>query len=205
MKITKIQPQKYRKDRVNIYIDGEFALGLTAEIQCKYGLEEGMKIEEEFLQEILLKEEGAKAQNLALRFLGYRQRSKKEIVDRLAKEGFAEDIIEATLEYLKEYKLVNDLEFAQSFVKDKIKFNNHGPSRIKYDLYRKGIGDKIIDKVLVEDEKSQYKRALDLGEKRMKAYKNDDRNAQYRKLGGYLQRRGFSYGIVKRVLEELVK
>lgn len=205
MKITKIQPQKYRKDRVNIYIDGEFALGLMADIQYKYGLEEGMEIEEEFLEEILLKEEIARAQNIALRFLGYRQRSKKEIVDRLAKEGFDDDIIETCLDYLKEYKLVDDLEFAQSFVEDKINFNNHGPSRIRYDLYRKGIGDEIIDQVLVEDEESQYRRALDLGKKRIRSYRNDDRNGQYRKLGGYLQRRGFSYGVVRKVLEELVK
>ena len=95
------------------------------------------------------------------------------------------------------------MEFAKSFMKDKINLNKHGPPRIKYELYRKGVSQEIIEKVLEED-KNEYTRALELAKKKMSSYKNDDRNAIYRKLGGFLQRRGYSYDCISKILKELV-
>lgn len=204
MKITKIEKQRNPK-RVNIYIDGEFSFGLMAEIRYKYDLSEGMEINREYIDKVLLEEEGTKAKNQALRYLGYRQRSEKEIIDKLKKSEFSEDIIENTLLYLKEYNLIDDLEFANSFAKDKINLNNFGPERIKYELYRKGISNDIIQKVLEKNKDTEYNRALELGKKKLPSYKNDDRNGKYRKLGGFLQRKGYSYECVSKVLRELVK
>lgn len=204
MRITKITSQK-NNNRVNVHIDGKFAFGLMKEIQLRHNLAEDMKISQDFINKILLEEERAKAKEVSLKFLSYRQRSEKEIVNKLVKEGFKEDIVENTLNYLKKYNLINDLEFAKSFVRDKINLNKYGPQRIKYDLYKKGIAQDIIDQVLVEDRDQEYERALELGKKRIKSYKNDSRQAQYRKLAGYLQRRGFSYEVVSKVLKELVK
>ena len=132
----------------------------------------------------------------------YRQRSEKEIIDKLKRKGFSEDIIENTLIYLKEYNLINDLEFSKSFVNDKINLNKFGPERIKYELYRKGISQEIIEKVLAEDE--EYDRALELAKKKLPSYKNDDKNAKYRKLGGFLQRKGYSYECISKILRELL-
>ncbi|NMB07033.1 MAG: recombination regulator RecX [Tissierellia bacterium] len=204
MKITKIESQK-NNNRVNIYIDGEFAFGLMAEIQYKYNLFEGMEIDTEYIEQVLLEEEQAKAKDQALRFLSYRQRSEKEIIDKLKKKGFSENTIENTLIYLKKYNLINDLEFAKSFANDKINLNGFGPKRIKYELYKKGISHEIIQKVLEEDKDNEYERALELGKKKINSYKNDDKYAKYRKLGGFLQRKGYSYECTSKVLKELVK
>ena len=203
MIITKIEPQK-NEERVNIYLDGEFAFGLMKEIQYKYGLTEDMNIDREYIDKVLMAEEQSKANNYALKFLAYRQRSKKEIIDKLAEKGFEDKFIENTLVYLKSYDLVDDLEFAKSFAKDKINLNKQGPQKIKYELYKKGISKEIIEKVLDEDD-NEYNRALELAKKKLPSYKNDDRNAIYRKLGGFLQRRGYSYECVSKVLKELIK
>ena len=201
MVITKIETQK-RNDRVNIYIDGEFAFGIMAEIQYKYDLSEGMKIDQEYIDKVLMAEEQSKANDQALRFLTYRQRSKKEIINKLKEKGFSENIIENTLAYLKEYNLIDDLEFARSFVNDKINLNKFGPERIKYELYRKGISPEIIEEVLAEDE--EYDRGLVLARKKLSSYKNDNRDAKYRKLGGFLQRKGYSYECISKILRELL-
>lgn len=203
MIITKIEPQR-NEERVNIYLDGEFAFGLMKEIQYKYGLTEDMNIDKEYIDKVLMEEEQSKANNCALKFLTYRQRSKKEIIDKLAEKGFEDKFIENTLVYLKNYDLVDDLEFARSFAKDKINLNKQGPQKIKYELYKKGISKEIIEKVLDEDD-NEYNRALELAKKKLPSYKNDDRNAIYRKLGGFLQRRGYSYECVSKVLKELIK
>ncbi len=203
MVITKIESQK-NKDRVNIYIDGNFAFGIMKEIQYKYNLTEDMEVDEDYIKEVLIEEEQSKCNNFALRFLGYRQRSEKEVIERLQRKGFEQNIIENTLSYLKNYGLIDDLEFAKSFMRDKININKHGPEKIKYDLYRKGISQAIIEKVLDEDD-NEYARALKLAQKKLPSYKNDDKNAQYRKLGGFLQRRGYSSHCVYKILDKLIK
>lgn len=204
MIITRIETQKNNKERVNIYIDHEFAFGLMMEIQYKYDLREGMEIDEYYIDRVLKEEELSKAKDQALKYLGYRQRSKKEIVDKLKKMGFEEDIIEDALIYLEEYGLVNDVEFAKSFMRDKINLNKFGPTRIKYELYKKGIDENIVEEVLEEDD-DEYSRALTLAKKKLPSYKNDDKNAIYRKLGGFLQRKGYSYDCISKILRELVK
>ena len=143
MKITKIEQQKNNKERVNIYIDDKFAFGLMMEIKYKYDLQENMEIDEEYIQKVLREEELSKAKDQALKFLTYRQRSEKEIIDKLKKKGFEESIIDDTLNYLKKYKLVDDMEFAKAFMKDKINLNKFGPIRIKHELYKKGIDNNI--------------------------------------------------------------
>ena len=102
MIITKIESQR-NEERVNIYLDGEFAFGLIKEIQYKYDLSEGMNIDKEYIDKVLMEEEQSRANNCALRFLEYRQRSEKEIIDKLKEKGFEDKLIENTIIYLKHY------------------------------------------------------------------------------------------------------
>ena len=204
MKITKIEAQKKNDDRVNIYIDEEFAFGLSLELVYTNSLKKGMEVDTDFLNDVVLAEEQIKANNVALRFLGYRQRSEKEIRDRLYKDDFDEDIIENAIEYLNRNELLNDFEFAKSFMKDKVNLSNHGPQKIRYDLYQKGIDKEIIDEVLELDD-SEYDRCLEAAEKKIYSYRNDDNRTKYRKLSGFLQRRGFSFSVIKDVLGELIE
>lgn len=203
MRITRIEPQN-NSERVNVYIDGEFAFGLMREIQYKYGLSENMEVDREFIDEVLLEEEWLKAKDKALKFLSYRQRSQKEIEDKLKKEGFSDEIIEKTVDFLKSYNLIDDIAFAKNFMMDKSNINKYGPERIRYELYMRGISKDIIDEVL-EDYGDEYSIALDLAKKKVKSYKGNDRNAIYRKLGTFLQSKGFSYECISKVLRELVK
>jgi len=203
MRITRIEPQN-NSERVNVYIDGEFAFGLMREILYKYGLSENMEVDREFIDEVLLEEEWLKAKDKALKFLSYRQRSQKEIEDKLKKEGFSDEIIEKTVDFLKSYNLIDDIAFAKNFMMDKSNINKYGPERIRYELYMRGISKDIIDEVL-EDYGDEYSIALDLAKKKVKSYKGNDRNAIYRKLGTFLQSKGFSYECISKVLRELVK
>ncbi len=204
MKISKIEVQKNNKERVNIYLDGEFAFGLDMELVYRHSLSKNMELDKDFIDKVLLDDERAKAKDTAFRFLSYRIRAEKEVYDDLIKKGFSEEIALETLDYLREQKLVDDLEFAKIFMRDKINLNNYGPMRIKNDLYLKGIDSSIISEVLEEDE-SEFDRAMKAGEKKIYSYRNDQPKDQYRKLSGFLQRRGFSYSVVKDVVKELVK
>lgn len=203
MIITKIEPLK-DLDRVNVYIDGKLAFSLLKEIQLKYSLYEEMEVDEEFIEGVLLEEEKLKAKNRALKFLSYRMRSTKEVMDKLKREGFQDFIIQDTIDYLEEYNLIDDLQFAKSFMKSKISNNTYGPEKIRYELYKKNIPKEIIEEVLNEYP-DEYSIAYELAAKKIKSYKTDDKRKLYGKLGSYLQQKGFSYGCILRVLEDILK
>ena len=94
--------------------------------------------------------------------------------------------------------------YTESFIKEKTNLNKYGPVKIRYDLIRKGISKDIIDEVFDIDFNEEYSRAYELAQKKIKSYKNNDRNAIYRKLGGFLQRKGYSYDVVVKVLREIL-
>ncbi len=205
LKITKIEPQKKNKDRMSIYINEEFAFGVHKDIVFKFNLENGKEMDIDFIEKIIKTEEQNKANNYALKLLSYRPRSEKEIIDKMKRKGYGEEVIKGTINYLGNFGYINDKDFATEFTK--VKAGKFGRNRIKLELTRKGIDEKIIDEIIESEfnEEIEYSNALEIAKKKIKSYKDDDRNAIYRKLGSYLQRRGYSYDIVTKVLREVLE
>lgn len=204
MKITKIETQKRNLDRVNIYIDDQFAFGLTDILRYKYDLFSGKEVTQEFIDDVLKAEEQNKVINHALKLLSYRSRSEKEIYDKLKEKGYDEDKIENAIKYCIEKNYINDKDFAEAFIRDKININKLGSQRIKYELISKGVSSNIIDEVLEPNHEEELNMAMELALKKIHSYRNDDYNAIYRKLGGYLQRRGYSFDIIRKVLNNVL-
>lgn len=203
MIITNIETQK-NKNRVNIYIDNEFAFGLDKEIAYKHNLSIGYELQKDYIDNLLKAEERNKVINSALGYLSYRQQSEKELTQKLKSKGYCESDIDLALEYCKSKNYINDKEFAISFIRDKTNLNKYGTTRIRYELLKKGVHRSIIDEVLDLDFDQEYGMALQLGIKRLANYKPDDKNGKYRKLSAYLQRKGYSYEIISRVLKEII-
>lgn len=203
MIVTDIQPQK-NPDRVNIYLDGNFAFGLEESIRFKYSLKKDMELDSQFVNDILKEEEINHAFNLAIKYLSYRQRSEKEIIEHLKSKDFEDTTIMSVIDKCKYYNYIDDVSFAKSFVKDKINLKKLGSGRIKYELKLKGIDESIISEVLDIDDDVEYTMALSLASKRLSSYKNDDYQKKRSKLSGYLQRRGYNFSIISKVLKEVL-
>lgn len=204
MKITSIEPQRNKK-RVNIYVDDLFTIGIDEELKFKHKLEVGMEVDDEFIKEVLKSEEQNKVTNQALNLLSFRQRSEKEIYTALKRKGHEDIYIEKAIDYCREQRYLDDKAFAKAFIRDKLNLNKLGEQRIKYELLGKGISQNIIDDVLNISKDDQFEAALQLGEKKLPSYRNDDKNARYRKLSGFLQRKGYSFDIVSKVVKQLLK
>lgn len=204
MKITHLEYQKNKK-RINLYIDNKFAFGIDEELRFKYSIHVGDEISEDFIRDVLKAEEQIKVNNHALRLLSYRQRSEKEIEMALRRKGYEEVNIDHTLDYLKRNKYIDDEYFAKSFIADKQNLNGYGYQRIKFELVKKGISKEIIESYLINDSDEEFELAMDIASKRLKSYSNQDKNTIWRKLGGFLQRRGYSYDITSKVLRTLLE
>lgn len=204
MKITSIEPQK-NKNRVNIYVDDLFAIGIEEELRFKYKLEIGMEVDDDFIKKVVGAEEQNKVTNKALNLLSYRQRSEKEIYTALKRKDCEEVYIYKAMEYCRMQGYLDDRAFAESFIRDKLNLNKLGIERIKYELMSKGVSRDIIDDVLVVDKDDQFEAALDLAQRKLPSYKNDDKNGIYRKLSGFLQRKGYTFDIISKVMKETLK
>lgn len=206
--ITKIEQQKKNSHRYSIFLDEEYSFSVSEDTLVKLRLRKGMEVDKEQLDYILEQEEINACKAFGLKLLGHKARNEYEIKDKMTKKGFDEEAIRKAMKYLKEQKYINDEEYARSYVKDKVNIRKLGYVRIKNELYQKRIDSEIIEDTLGEliDMEDEYRRALELAEKKMNTtYKNDDTQAAYRKLGGFLQRRGYSMDTTLKVLNKIFK
>lgn len=206
-KITKVEKQKNNDNRYSIYLDDEFAFGVHKDILIKYELLKGKEIEDDFINEVIKAKEQSKANNYALKLLSYRSKTSKEILKKMREKGYDQVTINNSVEFLEKLGYVNDRQYALNFVREKVNIKKLGRKRLEFELFKKGIDQDIVNDVISElvDTNEEYHRALEIGLKKLNSsYKNDDKQAQYRKLGGYLQRKGYNYDIVKKVLDELI-
>jgi regulatory protein len=199
-RITAIEPQRKNPRRVNVYLDGEFALGLSSLVAA--WLKVGQTLTEEKIASLQAKDEQESVYQKALHFLSYRPRSTAEVRQNLNKRNVAESLIEATLERLQRSGLVNDEAFARAWVENRSEFRPRSKLALKMELRRKGLDDEIVQSVLAEgvDEEAL---ALDAAWKYVRRLEGRERSEFRIKLSGFLARRGFSYSIIAPVVSQV--
>jgi len=200
-KITALRWGRGRGKRVNIYLDGRFAFSLDAEVVVKEGLKVGQELATEQIEALARSDNFQRCLNAAIRYLGYRPRSEFELRERLGRGGFDSGSVEAVLGRLREQGLVDDVGFAQFWKDNRQSFSPRSRSLTRLELRRKGVAEEIIDQVVsdVSDDDSAYRAALS----RARRLPASDWEGFRRRLGGYLKRRGFSYGVIKNTVEQL--
>lgn len=205
MKITKIEPQKRRPQRRSVWVDGKFYCGVSEEVLLRAGLREEQTVTEEELFELTKGEERRKAKEYALNLLGYRMRSEKELKDRLERKGYDKDVIRDVSEDLRRVDLINDLEFARAWVRNRMETNPKGPYALRTELWKKGVAKETVDQVIDEFSSTydEVETALKLAGRRFGNHPDLTDPAIRRRLLGFLTRRGFSYDTCGTVMEKM--
>lgn len=203
--ITKIEVQKKRKNRCSIYLDDEFAFGINIDVLYKFGLKKGDQLSEEDIEKILAVEEKQTAKERALKFLSYRDRSEKEVIDKLKAIGYKEDVINWVLAELKRLKLIDDTRFAISFARTKMIYKPMGEYLLRRELFNKGINEKDINEAIaiVYQEKDPVALASEIALKQVKKYQNLDVIKAKRRVSDFLLRRGFNWDVISDIIENL--
>ena len=83
-------------------------------------------------------EDKNQALKFAMKLLDIRKRSVFEIRKRLKQKEFEEEIINEVIKELFEYGYLNDEEFAEAYINDRINFNPRGSFLVKKELREKG-------------------------------------------------------------------
>jgi regulatory protein len=198
-KITALKLQKRNRQRVNVYLDGEFAFGLARIVAA--WLQVGLELSDEKIAQLKSEDAREVAYQRALKFLEYRPRTEEEIRRNLKKHDVPEEIIAATVERLQRANLINDLRFAKNWVENRSDRRPRGRRALAFELRQKGVNRQAIDRALedVDEERLAYRAALKQSRKLIKLEQQEFR----RKLYGYLSRRGFSYEVSAPVVSQV--
>lgn len=199
--ITAIKAQKRNRQRVNIYLDGEFAFGLSRFVAA--WLEPGRKLTEAEIAKLREEDTYEVAFQKALQFINYRPRSVDETRRRLRKKGFSDEVVETTLEKLLDKNWLDDLDFARQWIENRNTFRPRSDRLLAYELRLKGLADEIIKQALEKFGGDENELAYQAGIKKAKKCRDETKFDFRKKVGGYLGRRGFHYGIVKPTVERL--
>ena len=90
--ITALEPQR-RKGRLNVFVDGQFVIGVGEAVAADLNLRVGREITADKLREVAGAEEVHKATEAALGLLEVRARATREIETRLKQKGYEEGVI----------------------------------------------------------------------------------------------------------------
>jgi regulatory protein len=191
--ITALKAQKRNPERVNVYLDGEFAFGLARIVAA--WLSVGQSLSDERILELQKKDADEVAFQAALRYLNYRPRSEAEIRKHLGEKGYSEVAVETTLQRLQQGHLIDDRQFAHDWVENQSTFRPRSHRALAFELRHKGISEEEIEQTLaetVEDQELAYQAAQRVGERLSRLEWPEFRV----KLSQFLARRGFSYDAI---------
>jgi regulatory protein len=134
----------------------------------------------------------------ALTLLEYRSHSEAELRQKLRQRGADEDDIDRVTDFLKEYKFINDEDYARRLANDLIKLKRFGLYRVKRELAAKGIDSDTISIVLDGIEIDEEELLLPLVEKKLGGNfekKNVDKAIRY------FMYRGYSFDNIRHCIE----
>lgn len=200
--ITAIEPQQKHPQRVNIYLDGEFAFGLAHIIAA--WLKVGQGLDDEKIAALQADDARESTYQKALHFLSYRPRSSQEVRQNLIKRGCDHTLVEETISRLQDAGQVNDEDFARAWVENCNTFRPRSKSALRVELRRKGLDEEIVQAVL-EEQVDEQALAFEAARKQARRYASLEYAEFRQKLGGFLARRGFSYTTLAPVVSEVWK
>ena len=203
--VTAVVVQARDKERVNVAVDGDDAFSLALEVAEREGVAPGLVLDRDRIDALLAVDSAARATAAALAFLGYRPRTEREVRDRLRERGHAPAAVEATIERLRGWRYVDDAGFARFWVEGRVEHQPRGRRLLEQELRQKGVDRETAREAVADADYDEVAAAVALARKRWPAYAADDPASARRRLGAYLQRRGFGWDAVRAALRDVLR
>ena len=135
------------------------------------------------------------AKDRALRLLGVRDRSRRELERRLLRTGFEREEIDEALDGLAAAGLIDDERFAAAVVEHSMTARPSGRRAVMTSLLTKGVDRGVVERALERLEEGEEARADELAERQAARLRALDPAVAFRRLSSLLVRRGFSPGL----------
>lgn len=198
-KITALQVQKRNPNRVNVYLDGEFAFGLARIVAAWLQIDQ--RLSPGKIADLQAQDSGEVALQRALNLLSYRPRSESELSEALRKHEISPEIIQSTLARLRENHLLDDPVFARKWVENRTEFRPRGARLLRLELRRKGVREEHIAPALAGLDETSL--AYQAAAKKFSRQHFSDPAEFRKKVYSFLARRGFQYDQIRAAADQL--
>lgn len=188
-KITALTIQQKDKERVNLFINGEFFCGVPIELVYKYQLKVNLELSSEQLQEILKESSYKEALSKGVNYLSKCLKTKRQVKDYLVKKNYDENVVWQVVDRLKEIGLIDDVEFSKRYI-ESASFSQ-GRRMIEFKLMSKGVKKEDILCAYEQLNVNYDNSARYVAEKYIKNKERTKEN--FLKTYKYLIGKGFSY------------
>lgn len=202
MEITSAEKNKKNRDRMSIYIDGQFAFTIGEEDFLSLNLYEKKEITAEELDYIKNTINFRSAKAAAVKYLSMKLRTEKEVRQKLHEEGYDSANIEKVIEELKAIGYINNKLYAQKYVFDRSKLKPKSKKLLKLELQSRGISPEIADEVLEDWNIDEAVIAEELVKKKFGKYDLRDEGIR-KKVFMFLNHRGYNHEVMEEVLNKL--
>jgi regulatory protein len=197
--VTALQPQARRKTRLDVYLDGVVVGDISRRTAKELSLRPGLEVSEEQFEAIVEADRRRMALDSAVAMLARRPRSEREIRRRLKQRRLDDGVIDATVERLREARLLDDAEFARSFVDARSRVSPRSKRLLVQELRAAGVTPDVAAGAVSEQEDADA--AYQLAESRLRSLTQLDERGFRARLGGVLQRRGFGWDVTRATVE----
>lgn len=185
---------------VKLLISGE-KFYISYDFFNKLKISKDEELDFNLFKEIVNEDQFNKCKNFAIKQISYSQKTSFDIKRKLKDKKYSDDNINKTIDFLKEYQLVDDEAYVKAYINDKSSLSYWSKNKIFYSLRAKSIQENLILKYLdnISDDE-EYEKALALGQRKAR---NDFSLENKQKVYRYLAGRGFSYDIISRCIGEI--
>lgn len=203
--ITMVERQKGNKHRYNLFIDGAYAFSVHEDVMIKYRLLKGESVDQDELEGILEDDERHQAYVEAIKYVGRRPRSVKEVRLHLKEKGYDQERIEEIVGRLKQERYLDDEAFAKLWTENRIISQKKGRRWVEMELSQKGVDDSdIASAFLAIDPEEEFASAWEIGRKKWRITSGEPLERR-RKVMAFLLRRGYSNAMAGRVIRQLAQ
>lgn len=130
--------------------------------------------------------------------------SEGRLRDKLRQRDTKPRVIDLALEQARRERLVDDVALVHALAEER-RAKGHAASRIRRDLRTRGLPDELIDQALAASEREDPEAvAFGVGRAKAPSYAHLEPEAAFRRLVGYLARRGHAEGLARKVAREVV-
>lgn len=205
MQITKVEKQE-KRDRYNVFADGKFLTALDAGVLADSNVREGEIITKSELAKLLERDRFAKGLAKAYSLLARRPHAARELRRKLRERKYRTSLVDGIIAHLERLGYLDDAAFAREWVRQRSA--TRGPRLLRAELRQRGVGGDAVEAALDEaagpDAVETSRDAIQtLAEKRLQRFRNDPPEKAREKTIAFLQRRGYAFGEIKPVLDEL--
>lgn len=196
--ITSLQMQKRNKERVNVFLDDEFAFAIA--LNDAITLKKGQHLSAADVEAFKQAGESDLAFQRAVRYLGMRPRSSAEIVTYLKRKEVDETVVEDVVRRLHEKGYLDDEAFARFWVENRNRFRPRGAQALRYELRQKGVERETIDVTL--DEQDEEGAAWAALQPKVDHWATLEKMEFEQKGLAFLARRGFRFDVCRRTVNQ---